>query len=330
MYKAVALLAILISAPAALAETAPKPLYRDPVYDGAADVSTIYDRERKQWKMFYTNRRATMKLPDPDDVSWVYGTPIGIATSRDGVKWKYKGTAKFPAECTGATLWAPELFEDNGTYHMWLTVVPGIYKNWDGPRRIVHLTSPDLKKWSCADTLDLGSDRVIDASVIRLEDGTYRLWFKDERKASHLFGASSTDLKHWTRDADSVVDMSAEGPKVFRFKGYYWMIADAWKGLIVLRSSDTRSWTLQDSRLLEQPGTMPTDDAKGQHADVVVNGNRAFIYYFVHQEAAPEAKSDPWYHQRTVIQVAELNYTDEGQLTVDRNAPVDAALVPPQ
>ncbi|MBW8732962.1 MAG: glycoside hydrolase family 43, partial [Asticcacaulis sp.] len=210
---------MLLSAAQTLAGTAPKPLYRDPVYDGAADVSTVYDRAHKRWTMFYTNRRAALKLPDPKDVSWVHGTPIGVATSKDGMKWLYQGMAKIPETCTGATLWAPEIYEEAGTWHMWLTVVPGVFSNWNGARKIVHLTSPDLEHWSCGDALDLGSDRVIDASVVKLDSGAYRIWFKDERKDSRLFAADSPDLVHWTRQAAPVVDMAAEGPKVFRFKG---------------------------------------------------------------------------------------------------------------
>jgi hypothetical protein len=317
----------LFLATALHAAPAPKPLYRDPVYDGAADVSTVYDHAKKRWTMFYTNRRATLKNPDKKDVSWVHGTPIGIATSKDGAHWKYAGMAKFPAECTGATLWAPELYEENGTYHMWLTIVPGIYKDWNGTRFIVHLTSPDLKTWSCSDKLDMGSDRIIDASVMKIGAG-YRLWFKDERKGSRLFAADSTDLVHWQKQDKPVVDMSAEGPKAFFFKGYYWIVADAWKGLIVLRSNDGQDWTLQDQRLLEAPGILPTDTDKGQHPDIVVNGDHAYIFYFVHQTNEPQAKDDPYYHQRTVIQVAELKFND-GQLSVDRNAPVDLKLVRP-
>jgi hypothetical protein len=320
---------LLLSVAPAYAATAPKPLYRDPVYDGAADVSTVYDRAHKRWTMFYTNRRATMKLPDPNDVSWVHGTPIGMATSKDGMRWHYQGMAKIPESCTGATLWAPEIFHEAGAWHMWLTVVPGIFKNWDGARKIVHLTSSDLEHWTCGATLDVGSDRIIDASVVKLDTGAYRIWFKDERKDSRIFAADSNDLVHWTRQDTPVVDMGAEGPKVFRFKGYWWMVADAWKGLIVLRSDDAQTWTLQDSRLLEAPGTRPTDTAKGQHPDVVVNDGRAFIYYFVHQEAEPQAKADPYWHQRTVIQMAELKYAD-GKLGVDRDAPVDATLKAPR
>ncbi|WP_395408471.1 hypothetical protein ACHMW6_18195 [Pseudoduganella sp. UC29_106] len=92
-----------------------------------------------------------------------------------------------------------------------------------------------------------------------------------------------------------------------------------WDGLVVLRSEDALNWTEQPGYILGQPGREPTDRFKGQHADVVVDGDRAFIYYFVHQKNEAEAAADPRWHQRTVIQVAELVYKD-GNLTVDRDA----------
>ncbi len=99
----------------------------------------MFDRAAQVWRMFYTNRRATVKLPDPNDVEWVHGTAIGIATSRDGVQWRYQGTAEFPKECTDVTLWAPDVLYENGTYHMWLTIVPGIFYRWGEHGSDLHL-----------------------------------------------------------------------------------------------------------------------------------------------------------------------------------------------
>lgn len=307
---------------ACAAESAPKPLYRDPVFDGAADVSIVYDRAAKLWKMFYTNRRATLKLPDPEDVAWVHGTAIGIATSSDGVQWRYQGTAEFPKQCTDVTQWAPEVFYENGVYHMWLTIVPGIFHRWGvagAEARIEHLTSTDLAKWECAGTVNLDTGRVIDPTVMKLGQG-YRMWYKDERAGSRILAADSQDLRNWKKVSDQPVNpTSGEGPKAFRFKGYYWLIADVWKGLMVLRSDDARNWTEQAGYILGGPGHLPTDRHQGQHADVVVDGERAFIYYFVHQKNEPEAAADARWHQRTVIQVAELVYRD-GKLAVQRDA----------
>ncbi|MBE0698764.1 MAG: glycosyl hydrolase, partial [Anaerolineaceae bacterium] len=42
---------------------APAPLFRDPIYDGAADPTIIWNREEKSWWLLYTNRRATAEGP---------------------------------------------------------------------------------------------------------------------------------------------------------------------------------------------------------------------------------------------------------------------------
>jgi beta-xylosidase len=311
---------------------APKPLYRDPVTDGAADVSIVFDQARPRVGdvLHQPPRHPEKPRPRRRGLGPRHADWQGV--SKDGLAWTYKGVAKIPAACTGQTLWAPELYAEGGVYHMWLTVVPGVFHRWGeagATARIVHLTSKDLKAWTCGDTLDLGSDRVIDASVAKVGD-RYRLWYKDEHRGSRIVAAESPDLVHWTPLGDKpVVDMAAEGPKVFRWKDAWWMVADAWKGLIVLRSDDAETWALQPTRLLEQAGTQPTDTAKGQHPDVVVSGGRAFLYYFVHQSNEPQAKADPYYGQRTVIQVGELKEAG-GLLSVDREAPVEQGLVAPK
>lgn len=301
---------------------APRPLYRDPVHDGAADPSLIYNRHTQRWEMFYTNRRATLRLEDPKDVRWVHGTHIGIATTEDGQHWRHLGVAQFPPACSGPTDWAPEIVEHQGTYHLWLTVVPGVHARWQGTRYLQHLTSTDLRQWRCEQRLQLGSERAIDATVLRLPQplgGGWRLWFKDENQGSQLFAADSPDLRQWTVRGP-VTRQAAEGAKVFFFGGRWWMVADVWRGLLVQRSDDLLTWEAQATRLLAEPGQHATDRAKGQHPDVVVRGDRAFLFYFVHQGGEPEAKDDERFHQRSVIQVAELKLQD-GWLVVDRDAP---------
>lgn len=309
------------------AAVAPKPLFRDPAHDGAADPSTVYDPVRREWVMLYTNRRADLPMADAKDVRWVHGTAIGTARSRDGVDWRYGGTAAIPASCTGATLWAPEVQYLAGRWHMWLTVVPGVFRDWNAPRFIVHLTSRDLKRWTCGERLSLGSDRVIDASVAALPGGGYRLWYNDERLNKAIRYADSDDLVHW-RMKGTIVDTPGEGPKTFRWKGRWWLISDAWKGLLTMRSADGEHWTRQPGYLLATPGRAETDRAKGQHPDVIVAGDRAYIVYFVQQSGEPQAARDPEWHRRSVLQIAELKEAD-GILTVDRDAPTEVRLARP-
>ena len=293
---------------------APKPLYRDPVHDGAADPVLVFNHARNEWWMFYTNRRAN--VPNLRGVAWVHGTRIGIAASADGgAHWRYAGIAEIPYGTPDYTHWAPEIVDHDGVYHMYLSIVPGIFEDWNAAREIIHLTSRDLEKWTFEARLDLGSDRVIDPSVARLPDGTWRMWYKNERaRDGSLYYADSPDLFHWTSKGNAIAGVSGEGPKVFQWKGSYWLIADVWDGLAVFRSADCLHWTRLEGNLLKEPGTIETDRAKGSHADVVVSGGRAWLFYFVHQPGDEEQR------KHTVLQVVELQDHD-GALAADRNAP---------
>jgi hypothetical protein len=119
-------------------QIAPKPLYRDPVFDGAADPTLIWNPLAKKWWMFYTDRRANVR--GLGGVTWVHGTPIGIAESADGgAHWKFVGMAQIdlPDEFggTNVTCWAPDVTRaPDGTWQMFLAVVPGIFPDWNHPR----------------------------------------------------------------------------------------------------------------------------------------------------------------------------------------------------
>jgi hypothetical protein len=76
---------VLIMAGDLQAAPAPKPLYRDPIYDGAADPVIIWNPHAKRWWMFYTNRRAN--VTNEPGVAWVHGTRLGIAESTNGANW---------------------------------------------------------------------------------------------------------------------------------------------------------------------------------------------------------------------------------------------------
>ncbi len=304
---------------------APKPLYRDPIYDGAADPVLVWNQTEKKWFMFYTNRRAN--VPGLDGVTWVHGTRIGIAESADGTHWKYRDTADIQYRPdTGYTHWAPEVMEANGLYHMFLTYVPGVFTDWKHPRHIIHLTSKDLLHWQYKSTLPLASEKVIDACIFRMPDESWRLWYNNESDKKSIYYADSKDLETWTDHGKAVGDRSGEGPKVFAWKGFYWMVVDNWAGLGVYRSTDLTRWEKQPDRLLETPGTGPEDGSIGGHPDVVVSGGRAWVYYFIHPNR--NAGKDGYEKRRSLIQVAELGFKD-GWITCDRNATTYVHLEPP-
>jgi hypothetical protein len=316
---------------------AAKPLFRDPVFDGAADPVVVWNPHVRRWWMFYTNRRANQ--PGLSGVAWVHGTPIGIAESADeGAHWSYVGTADIalPVELGGTepTEWAPEVVTGpDGTHHLYIAVVPGIFEDWEHPRTIVHLTSRDLRTWRHAQALKLASDRVIDPCVHRLPDGTWRMWYNNERDHKSMYFADSRDLAEWTDRgrADDVSRRPGEGPYVFAWKGHGWMLVDLWKGLGVYRTDDFLHWQSQPTDLLAVPGHGPDDAVNGGHPGVVVSGGRAYCFYFTHPGRAGTISprdQNLLSLRRSSIQVVEL-HEKAGQLSCDRDTPTQIRLLPP-
>lgn len=301
-------------------QPAPKPLFDDPVYHGAADPTIVFNPAVKKWWMFYTNRRAS--VPDTT-VAWVHGTRIGIAESADGLNWHYVDTANINYRPDpGYTFWAPEIVVHEGIFHMYLTYVPGTFTDWNHPRVIIHLTSRDLRNWDYQSTLRLANEKVIDACVFRVNDSLWRLWYNNERDGKSIYYADSRDLYHWT-DKGKAIAARGEGPKVFSWRGSFFMIVDAWKGMEVYRSDNLLQWTKQEQRILEAPGSGKDDHAIGGHCDVVVNDGKAYVIYFTHpgrgrDHPAPKTSFD---FRRSVLQLAELNLND-GQVECDRDRPV--------
>lgn len=282
--------------------------------------------------MFYTNRRAN--VPGLTTVTWVHGTPIGIAESKDGANWTYRGTVNFPKDIPDTagtpTFWAPALVYDKGVYHMYVVVVPGIFTDWEHPRTIVHVTSPDLKAWKYEGTLPLVTNKVIDPCVLHLPDGTWRMWYNNERTGKTTYYADSPDLYHWTDKGSAHLPKDrGEAPLAFHWQGYYWLLIDLLgnSGLGAYRSDDALTWDRQPASLLDQPGTGRDDQNGGHHPEVIVSGDRAFLYYFVHPGVAADdpSKRDT---KRSSMQVVELKYVD-GWLTCDRNAQTMVALKVP-
>ena len=294
----------------------PKPLFADPIYDGAADPVVVWTKNEKKWFMLYTNRRAN--ITDSTCFKWVHGTRIGFAESKDGATWNYRDTANINYRPVAEyTHWAPEVIEHSGIYHMYLTYVPGIFNDWNHPRNIVHLTSKDLFNWQYESTLQLVNDKVIDACVFKLPDGSWRLWYNNERDGKSIYYADSKDLYNWV-DKGKAIAARGEGPKVFKWKDTYWMIIDVWKGMEVYQSDDLLTWKKQPERVLEEPGKGKDDQAIGGHCDVVVNNDHAYIFYFTHPGRSKLAP--PQSQRRSVIQLVELKYKD-GVLTCNRDEP---------
>jgi hypothetical protein len=205
---------------------------------------------------------------------------------------------------------------------MYLTYVPGVFTDWGPPRWIVHLTSKNGIDWDFESKLNLASEKVIDACVIQMPNGSWRMWYNNEAEGKTMYYADSPDLYTWTDKGKAGGKFRGEGAKVFNWQNTWWMVIDAWQGLAVYQSDDLENWNRQPENILQEPGTGKDDKVKGGHPDVVVQGARAFVFYFTHPGRRPEIPgSNEYEKRRSSIQVTELFYED-GQIVCRRNEPV--------
>ena len=290
----------------------PAPLFDDPLWHGAADPTVIWNPTKGEWWVYYTQRRAALK--NPKGVDWCHGSAIGIAASRDGSKWRYEGI------CTGdeglgepmkqnCSWWAPCVMYHDGQFHLFVACVNGVYTEWTGKRTVKHFTSQDGKTWKYQMTLPLSSDNCIDPCIYRIGE-KWLVWYKDEQHGSKTYAAESPDLKRWKVIGPVITDVPHEAPLVWRWKGAYWMIVDAWaKGLRIYRSADGIADWRYNSTILLAPGKRTKDGVQGAHPYVLEQEDRPIVFYHVHH-----AKG-----RKTVLQAAELETDSAGKVICDRD-----------
>lgn len=303
------------------------PLFQDPIFNGAADPTIIWNKEEQQWWILYTQRRANG--PGPGGTN-VHGSDIGIASSPDGYDWVYRGVCEgLNFEHGRNTFWAPEVIYHEGLYHMYVSYITGMPTHWQFPRDILHYTSTDLWVWHKEGRLPLASPRVIDACVARIAPNHWRMWYKNEDDHSYSHYADSHDLYNWENMGRAVTYTDHEGPNVFFWQGQWWYIGDFWRGQGCFRSSDCLSWEFT-GYILDKPGSRPGDGSMGNHADVLVLGEEAYVLYFSHT-APPEGWTRgcgiplPEECKRLSVQVARLT-TDGKSLFCDRDEAFDFVL----
>ena len=109
------------------------------------------------------------------------------------------------------------------------------------------------------------------------------------------------------------------------------MITDEWNGLGVYKTDDYTHWE-RNGVILRDGGKRPLDGVMANHADVVISGDNAYIFYFTHPFHSNENRLnriDSGENAfRTCIQVAKLE-SDGKLLTCDRDAEFELNLIPP-
>ncbi|HYQ57168.1 MAG TPA: family 43 glycosylhydrolase [Draconibacterium sp.] len=308
---------------------ADRPLYIDPVYNGSTDPMVCYNKQAQKWYMYYTSRRSN--VPGLNGIESIHGSPIGIATSKDGATWEYIGDCNIdyhPDE--NPTYWAPEVIEYEGTYHMYLSYVPGVFDNWEHPRDIVHLTSADGINWTKQSILKLSSNRVIDACIKQMADGSWILWYNNEVDNKAIYYAVSKDLYNWTDKGKVEIETVGEGPNVIYWHEKYYMIVDEWKGLSVFSSDDAMNWTKQEEYLIagvpveneeavnsnegQRRRVRMMDGTRGNHADIQLANGHAYMFYFSNIPADMNMRG-------SAVYVQDLIYNEDGTISCDPLAP---------
>jgi len=300
-------------------------VFRDPVYDGATDPVVTWNPRDQSWWLMYTARRASVTgLPG---VAWVHGSDIGVATSKDGRSWAYYGALELVAPDSGRnTFWAPEVIWSDGTCHMFVSYIRGTPAEWPGHERTIHrYTSTDMRSWRHEGELELASRYVIDACIHELVGGGYRMWYKNEADQNSTWQSDSPDLVTWS-DHRLVLRTPGghEGANVFFLDGVYWMVVDSWEGQLAFRSVDLTRWEPAGIVLDTSSGTpmLGTEDhGPGLHADVVVTGGKATIFYFTHPDRI-DPRREGVADRRSTILACDL-LVGGNRLYADRDAPSD-------
>ena len=271
----------------------------DPVWGGAADPCIIYNDEAGEYFIYYTQRRAN--LAEPKGVTWMHGSAIGIASTKNGSAWNYRGICQGDDQLGdpikgNRTWWAPQVIKDNGIYHMFVVYVNGIYPDFGtGKAFIKQFTSKEGLTWKYQLQIDLEDD-VIDPCISRI-GGKWWMWYKHENK---IFAATSDDLKSWTKQGQALKEELYEAPYVFPWKGQYWLLVDTMKnGIDVFKSpTATNNWTR-------------AGHIWGAHPAVLEDGERRVLVCHTRDITSKDAELN---NRRSQIQLYALMINDTGEL----------------
>jgi hypothetical protein len=307
------------------------PIYFDPIYNGTRDPEIVYNPVEKEYWVYYTSSRPVTNIGN------FVGTPIGIAGSKDLKNWRFIGYCYFNGiggkPDAPHTYWALGIIIEGDTAHMFVTFKQDTIGSWGGSSKLEHYVSPvnNMQKgWKYFNTVT-NEPQAIDATVIKSEN-QYLMWYRNcIGEPCGIYHAKSSDLKNWELLGKTEGDINdiniskiwyQEGPYVFKWKNYFWMITDPGDGIAVYRSKDADNWKFTGKILLNNEGISPSEASNGKHASVKIINNRAFIFYHTEPYAKEDDNTTFQGHKFTCyLNMAELKFDGE-TLTCNRKSPV--------
>ena len=157
-----------------------------------------------------------------------------------GANWKYVSEADIPVPQPDYTLWAPEVIDTGGTYHMFLTVVPGTFTDWNHPPATSStLTSKDLLHWTplgITPTSNPKEPSMPASSNCPTETGASGT--RIEADSSKVYFSDSPDLVHWNPQGHRHHQPRRRPGRFLQWHGACTFINDPHAGLGVFRSDD--------------------------------------------------------------------------------------------
>ncbi|MFR9577696.1 MAG: glycosyl hydrolase family 43 [Rikenellaceae bacterium] len=304
-------------------DSLPAPIYADPEYTASCDPEVVWNDYDKKWYMFYTGRRPARGIAS------TCGNPIGVASSRDRLRWNFDGYCKFDGiggeKDSAETFWAPGVIIDGDEAHMFVTHKPDSVAPWGTGGAIAHYatsTRDMVNGWKSCE-VSINEDNCLDASIIKLDNNSYRIYYvggvnnKETKGRKTIRYAESFDLSNWQPKGNVLGDVNdtsvtkhnyQEGVYVFRYKGYFYMIADPHNGLTTYSSPDGIEWQYLGKILKGGSSTRTLDWSQGRHPSVVEDKGRLFIFYHVEPFRPDKARSVKIsrYQRYAFVQSAEL------------------------
>ena len=246
--------------------------------------------------MFYTNRRANAARRSRSRMgarhAHRHGRVARCRASPGDTSARRTSSCRRNSAAPTPRMWAPDVVRDE---HRRLPHVPdrgagrlqGLESSaqhrapdQQGPAQLARRTNRCRSRRSAPST----------RRSIRLPAGGWRMYYNNETDDKAIWYADSPDLESWTDRGKLITRPGrrrSQGISLARQ-----VLAD--HGRLErtggVRSDDGERWTRQQGNLLESPGKGADDQVAGQHADVVVNGDRAWLFYFTHPGRKPNAK----------------------------------------
>ncbi|MGQ8338931.1 hypothetical protein ACUNWD_20400 [Sunxiuqinia sp. A32] len=332
----------LLNAQTDTGELVPAPIFVDPNYHGSCDPEIVWNESSERYFIYYTARKGNQE-------NTFLGTPIGVISSSNLADWRFEGYCMFDGiggkKDAEETFWAPAIISTNGFLHLFITYKPDTIPTkgaWGGPGKIVHyktsLKDP-IKGWVKVEDMHDSTINALDATVYKNEN-LFHVWYKGKKQGAtknELYHLTSSDFENWENQGFSKSDVFnekatgssfEEAPYIFQWKDSFWLITDPHDGFFVYKSIDGENWIFQGT-ILKEGGTRNLDTSMARHCSVIVNNDRAFIFYHVEpwrrydlekkkgKDRLPIFKQ-PAMNRRSVLQMAELELLN-GQLVCDRN-----------